>query len=53
MSVQQAGQPTGMMGPDCDLLDDTDAAAFAHRCCYQVLEVYRGEVSGIEVIEPD
>jgi hypothetical protein len=39
MSVQQAGQPTRMMRPDGDLLDDADTAAVAHRCGYEVLEV--------------
>jgi hypothetical protein len=39
MSVQQAGQPTRMMRPDRDLLDDADAAPVAHCCGYQVLEV--------------
>src|SRR5271156_4218357 len=41
------------MGSDGDLLDDADAAAVAHRCGYQVLEVNRGEVGGIEVVESD
>src|ERR1700735_614032 len=53
MSVQQADQPAGMVGPNGNLLDDPDAAAPTHRCGDQVLEVYRGEVSGIEVIELD
>ena len=41
------------MGSDGDLLDDADAATVAHRCGYQVLEVDRSEVGGIEVVESD
>src|ERR1700733_14068976 len=41
------------MRSDGDLLDDADAAAVAHRYGYQVLEVDRGEVGGIEVVESD
>ena len=48
MSVQWAGQTAGLMGPDGDLLDDTDAAAFTHRCGYQVLDLNRGDVLAVE-----
>jgi hypothetical protein len=39
MSIQQAGQPARLMGPDGDLLDDPDTAALTHRCDYEVLKV--------------
>jgi hypothetical protein len=39
MPVQQAGQSAWLVGSDRDLFDDADAAAFTHRCGYEVLDV--------------
>jgi hypothetical protein len=53
MSVQQTGQPARLVGSDGDLFNDAHALTVTHGRHNEILDMDRGEVSGIEVVQPD
>src|ERR1700722_7580809 len=53
VAVEEAGEAGRVMGANGDLFEDPYACAVAHGGTDEVLQVDRGEVEGIEVVETD
>jgi hypothetical protein len=53
VTVEESCEPGGLVRTQCDLFDDADTAAVVHGGPDQVLQVYRGEVSWVEIVKTD